>query len=128
MRIKNRKLTIVDDPATGMASCAAACDVELNALETAALANPFHPGFKLRCRLEALDPDASATVFTYPEVKTLNLVAAIIPTQIFNANLSTELLDEDVSTTDDIRASFTLIDKSNNVSVTKVSNTIHRSF
>jgi len=128
MRIKNRKLTIIDNSSTGVASCAAACDVELNALETAALANPFHPGFKLFCRLEAVDPDGSGTVFTYPDVKTLNLLSPVIPTQTFNASISTELLDEDAGGTDEIRAAFTLIDKSNNASVTKKSDIIKRAF
>ncbi len=122
MIIKNRNLTINQKVANDTAICIAACTVEFNPLEIGALANPFHPGFRLTCVLEAADPGPDPVIFTYPRTKTFRGLLEVFQfDQVFEEELSLDLLNEDVSGFDEIRARFTLVDRSNGRSVTRSS-------
>ena len=128
MRILNRKLTLVEDPATGIVNCLAGCTVELNALETASLLNPFHPGFRLSCVLLGIDPGPDTTLFHFEDRIFNNIVQIAGLNQVFEKNLGKVVLNEDVSGPDEIRAQFTLSDRSNGQSVVRRSNVVQGNF
>jgi hypothetical protein len=114
MNIINRNLTINVDNARRIAECIAGCRIELNPFEIGALANPFHPGFTLRCVLLGIDPGPDTVIFSYPRVKTFNNITDIISVdQVFTDVLSFNILNEDANGADEIRAQFTLVDNSN---------------
>ena len=118
MRILNRQLTLTEDAAKSTVECRARCTVELNALETAALANPFHPGFRLRCVLQAVDPGVTTTIFTYPRSIRIQGIGGVLNlTPQFVETIGADLLNEDANGNDEIRARFTLVDLSNSASV-----------
>ena len=128
MRILNRTLTITDIPAKQNVRCLAGCKVELNALETASLLNPFHPGFRLTCVLLGIDVGPDPTLWNFGDRLFHNI------TQIAGLNLAFEvefgkvMLNEDVSGVDEIAAEFTLSDKSNGLSVVRRSPVVQRNF
>lgn len=125
MIIKNRNLTINQNVAEDTATCIAACTIEFNPLELGALANPFHPGFRLTCVLEADDPGTNSVIFTYPRVKTFRgLIEVFQLDQVFEAELSLDLLNEDVRGSDEIKARFTIVDRSNGRSVIRKSSKV----
>lgn len=125
MNIINRNLTINVDTARRNAECIAGCRIELNPFEIGALANPFHPGFTLRCILLGIDPGPDPVIFNYPRVKVFNNITGIISIdQVFTEVLSLEILNEDTTGADEIRAQFTLVDNSNGQSVIRRSNLI----
>jgi hypothetical protein len=128
MRILNRSLTMVEDPATGNVNCLSGCKVELNALETASLANPFHPGFRLSCVLVGVDPGPNATLFNYGDRFFHGIEQIFGLNQVFEQSLSRVVLNEDISGVDEIRAEFTLSDRSNGQSVVRRSNIVDRNF
>ncbi|VVN23251.1 hypothetical protein PS639_04402 [Pseudomonas fluorescens] len=117
--ITNRALTLNQNAATALIECIAGCTVELNALETGALLNPLHPGFRLRCVLVGDDPGPTdPVIFTYPRSMTFrNIVNMLNVNQVFTEILGADLLNEDVNGLDEIRAIFTLTDLSNGQSV-----------
>src|SRR6185436_8348917 len=112
MRILNRVLTLTENPATGNVNCVAGCKVELNALETASLLNPFHPGFRLSCVLLGIDVGPDTTLFNYGDRFFHNIVQILGLNQVFEVNLSKVVLNEDVAGLDEIAAEFTLRDNS----------------
>lgn len=128
MRILNRKLTLVENPAIASVKCSAGCLVELNALETASLLNPFHPGFRLSCVLLGIDPGPDTTLFNYGDRNFNNIVQILGLNQAFDITLPKVVLNEDVNGLDEIRAEFTLIDRSNNQSVVRRSNVVQVNF
>jgi hypothetical protein len=128
MRILNRKLTLVEDPATQNVNCVAGCTVELNALETASLLNPLHPGFRLSCVLVESDVGPDDTLFHFEDRFFHNIVQITGLNQKFEVNLAKTVLNEDVSGPDEIRAQFTLVDRSNGRSVVKKSNQVQGHF
>jgi hypothetical protein len=129
MNITKRKLTLNVDTATEIVQCVAGCHIDLNALETGALLNPLHPGFRLRCVLLGRDPGPDEVIFTYPVVKTMNLVENILgQNHVFTADVSVSILDEDTTGNDEICARFTLVDLSNGQSVVRISNRVDMVF
>lgn len=129
MNITKRKLTLNVNAAEQTVRCISGCHIDLNALETAALLNPFHPGFQLRCVLLGCDPGADPVVFTYPIVKKMNVVENITgQNHVFTHDVSTAILDEDTTGNDEIRARFTLVDLSNGQSVVRTSNRVDMAF
>ncbi len=125
MVIRNRSLVINQNVANDIGECIASCKVELNGFELAALANPFHPGFRLRCVLEAVDPGPDPVIFSYPRSKTFHGPLDVFQLdQVFTADLSLDLLNEDVNGADEIRARFTLVDLSNGNNVIRRSSTL----
>lgn len=128
MRILNRILTLTDDPATQTVLCAAGCRVDLNGLETASLLNPFHPGFRLSCVLLGIDNGPDTTLLNYGDKFFDSIEQILNLNQAFTIRLSKTVLNEDVSGLDEIRAEFTLSDRSNNQSVIRRSNTVQRQF
>src|SRR5688500_14091482 len=128
MRILNRTLTLVEDPATENVNCLAGCRVELNGLETASLLNPFHPGFRLSCVLVGIDPGPDDTLFNYGDRFFHSIEQILGLDQVFEESLSRVVLNEDISGVDEIRAEFTLSDRSNAQSVVRRSNLVARNF
>ena len=131
MRILNRNLTLVVDTATDTVNCVAGCTVELNAFETASLLVPGTPGFRLRCVLLGCDqsPNPDDTIFTYPRTKNFTNITEILNVnQVFEADVSPDVLNEDTNGADEIRAQFTLINRSNGQSVVKRSNRVVMDF
>ena len=128
MRILNRTLTITDIPAKKTVRCLAGCKVELNTLETASLLNPFHPGFRLSCVLLGIDIGPDDTLFNYGDRFFHNIAQIAGLNQAFDVELAKAVLDEDVSGVDEIRAEFTLSDRSNGQSVVRRSNVVVRNF
>jgi hypothetical protein len=126
MRILSR--TLVEIPATGNVNCLAGCRVELNGLETASLLNPFHPGFRLSCVLVGVDVGPDDTLFNYGDRFFHNIGQIVGLNQVFEESLSEVVLNEDVSGVDEIRAEFTLIDRSNGQRVVRRSNVVERNF
>jgi hypothetical protein len=123
MDIVNRKLTLTPNTAQDTVECVATCTVELNALETAALGNLMHPGFRLRCVLQGMDGRRLTTatpIFTYPRSIRIQGPGGLLNLScVFKETLSTDLLNEDTNGQDEIRANFTLQDRSNFASVTR---------
>ncbi len=112
MRIVNRVLTLNPNVANGLVECIAGCRVELDAFEIAGLAIPGNPGFRLTCFLEAVDRGPDRPLFTYPRSKTFfSALDLLNADQVFTEMLSEDRLDED-SGEDDIRAVFTLVNRS----------------
>jgi hypothetical protein len=128
MRILNKTLTFVEDPATSNVRCLAGCRVELNGLETTSLLNPFHPGFRLSCVLVGIDPGPDATLFNYGDRFFHSIEQILGLDQVFEQSLSKVVLNEDVSGVDEVRAEFTLSDRSNGQSVVRRSNVVERNF
>ena len=129
MNIANRNLTLVEDTATGMVNCIAGCRVDLNVGETASLAVPFNQGFRLRCHLIGDDPEEDDLLFTYPKSKKFdNLLEILNVNQVFEADISSDMLNEDPNSIDEIQARFTLINLSTGESVVKRSNKVVREF
>jgi hypothetical protein len=128
MRILNRTLTLTDVPQRQMVHCLAGCRVELNALETASLLNPFHPGFRLQCVLLGIDvgPDTSLWNFGDRNFNDIAQIAGL--NQTFEEEFSKVMLNEDVSGVDEIAVEFTLSDRSNGLSVIRRSNVVQRNF
>lgn len=128
MEIKNRQLTINQQLAENNAECIARCTVELNALETLSLANPWHPGFRLSCVLEAEDPGPNPVLYTYPRRKTFRGVIDVTQMeQMFEVVIDLDILNEDIGGPDEVRAKFTLEDRSNGRSVTRRSPVVNLS-
>jgi hypothetical protein len=128
VRILNRTLTITDIPERNAVRCLAGCTVELNALETASLLNPLHPGFRLSCVLVGIDVGPDATLVNYGDRFFNNIVQIAGLNQAFEIELGRAALNEDVSGVDEIRAEFTLSDRSNGQSVVRRSNIVERNF
>jgi hypothetical protein len=125
MKITKRKLTLNVNAIADNATCVAGCHIDLNLAETAALLNPFHAGFRLSCVLLGCDPGPDKVIFTYPVVKTMNLIENITgQNHVFTADVGISILDEDTTGADEIRARFTLLDLSNGQSVVKTSNRV----
>jgi len=125
VKIVKRKLTLVQNTAAHTVKCTAGCQVELNPLEAASLLNPLHPGFRLRCVLIGIDPGTDPVIFTYAKSKNFKSITDLAGlNQVFEDDLSTDILNEDPNGTDEIRARFTLIDLSNGQSVTKTTNLV----
>jgi len=113
MNIINRRLTLNEDPATNAVECIAACKVELDALEVASFA--LGNSFTLRCVIRANDPgqDSDEVLFAYPRTKTFtNPVDLLDVDQVFTATVGRDLLDEDPSGSDEVRARFRLTNNS----------------
>jgi hypothetical protein len=102
--------------------------VELNALETASLLNPLHPGFRLSCVLVGVDVGPDTTLFNYGDRFFHNIVQIAGLNQAYEVELSRVVLNEDVSGLDEIAAEFTLSDRSNNQRVIRRSNVVQRNF
>lgn len=128
MRILSRTLTLTDIPARQSVRCLAGCRVELNGLETASLLNPLHPGFRLSCVLLGIDPGPDTTLLNYGDRFFNNIAQILGLNQAFDIEVGKSLLDEDVSGLDEIRAEFTLSDRSNGQSVVRRSNVVQRQF
>ena|SRR6266496_4724077 len=128
MRILNRTLTLTDNPAKQTVLCAAGCTVELNALETASLLNPLHPGFRLSCVLVGVDVGPDTSLFNYGDRFFHNIVQIAGLNQAYEVELSRVVLNEDVTGLDEIAAEFTLSDRSNNHRVIRRSNVVQRNF
>lgn len=114
MKITNRNLTLVQNTGTDTVNCLAGCRVELNAFEAASLLVPGTPGFRLRCVLVGNDPGpADSTVFTYPRtMRFTNIVDLLNVNQVFEDDVSDDMLDEDAPDVGEIQAEFTLINLS----------------
>ena len=128
MRILNRTLTLTDNPAKQTVLCVAGCTVELNALETASLLNPLHPGFRLSCVLVGVDVGPDTTLFNYGDRFFHNIVQIAGLNQAYEVELSRVVLNEDVNGVDEIAAEFTLSDRSNGQRVVRRSNVVQRNF
>ena len=128
MRILNRTLTLTDNPAKQTVLCLAGCTVELNALETASLLNPLHPGFRLSCVLVGVDVGPDTTLFNYGDRFFHNIVQIAGLNQAYEVELSRVVLNEDVNGVDEIAAEFTLSDRSNGQRVVRRSNVVQRNF
>jgi hypothetical protein len=128
MRILNRTLTLTDVPQRQTVRCHAGCRVELNALETASLLNPFHPGFRLECVLLGIDVGPDTSIWNFGD-RNFNDIAQIAGlNQTFEEEFSKVMLNEDVSGVDEIAVEFTLTDRSNNQRVIRRSNVVQRNF
>lgn len=129
MKITNKNLTLTEDTGTDTVNCVAGCRVELDPFETASLALPNTPGFRLRCVLLGIDVGPDDTVFSYPRSKTFTRVVDILDVnQVFDADVSTDILNEDANGADEIRAEFTLINRSTGQSVVRRSNAVQMNF
>ncbi len=125
MKISNAQLTLTENVAPATVECLARCSIELNALETAALANPFHPGFRVRCVLRAVDSNVTTAIFTYPRAIFIAGPGGLLNlSPQFSENLGADLLNEDLQGADEIRARFTLVDLSNGASISRNSPTV----
>jgi hypothetical protein len=126
MNIINRKLTLNQDVSTRQIECIAGCKVTLNEFEAAALLNPWHGGFTLKCVLVGDDPGSpDPVIFTFPMVRRFrNILDILNADDLFKQTLSSEIINEDVNGTDEIRAVFTLVDESSGKSVVKRSNQV----
>ena len=120
--------TLTDNPAKQTVLCVAGCTVELNALETASLLNPLHPGFRLSCVLVGVDVGPDTTLFNYGDRFFHNIVQIAGLNQAYEVELSRVVLNEDVNGVDEIAAEFTLSDRSNGQRVVRRSNVVQRNF
>jgi hypothetical protein len=124
MKIRNRVLTLTPNVANDTWECVAGCRVELTPFEIAGLAIPGNPGYTLRCFLEAVDVGPDTPIFTFPKTRTFkSLVDILDADDLFKADVSSDILDEDSNGADEIRAVFVLRNNSTGNTVRQKSGT-----
>lgn len=122
MNIINRTLTLNPLTGNGTYNCTASCKVDLNPGDIAQFVNPTFRGYKLTCYLEGVDvsPNPHDHLHTFDSEKLWRGVGDLLDMDhVFNDELNRQILNEDAGSNDEIRAVFTLENRSTGETVRK---------